>query len=921
MQNRKLAGALVALAVAVFAVYWFALRGGDDTPATTTAEHARDGKVAGGGPALATDDGSAAPGGRSGRFSRWSVDVDPDGPLRLEGQVVGPDGRGVGSAEVWLGTTPDQSAVADGDGSFFFEHVVGRTYTLSASHGELIGETTYKLAAGSDPVVIRVGEGAHVVVTAVDDDKRPVANVTVVARDSQREATTDAAGKATLAPVHPGWIVIEGRAPGYASARTFVTIGSAGAGGEAKLVMHAGVAVSGRVVDEQGKPIARAHVMASDDWGLGGRDEADTDAQGKFALPALAKGVRSLTAIDGVHAPSTSPAFLVADKPVDGVEIKMLAGGSVKGIVLDRDAKPVAFATVRVAANEGGPRGNGDRRRGPRGSGLGASRVATTARDGTFELRGLPRVKLTARADSGDTASKLVDIDLEAAAAADDVKLVLDVSGAIRGVVVDDAGQPVPEVSVHAVPDVFGGAGSRELMLAGLSSTTSDGAGGFTITGLPDGSYRLWAQRTSQSGTSGEGTPAKTGDKDVKVVLPATGTLTAKLALAGSSAPPHLASVMVGYQAPTPVDDGTATVKDLAPGSYDVTFRGAEFASFIQHDVEIKPNQTTDLGTITLPKGRTLSGTVVDTSGTPVGGARVKLGVMMFSPANNGGDASDAFDDVMGVRNTVSDTDGTFTLVGVPARATNVIADHPDKGRSIGMPVGAGTDDPPPMTLVVHGYGSIAGKVTQGGQPVGNVQIADAQRGGGASAQFASTASDGTFVMTKVPEGQHVLSVVRAQFMGMRSTTQTVDVVAGQQIAVTIDIPVGTLALAVTVKPIAGAEVDAAQVFLFHGNVQFANGRVVLDNLFTAGVEGMKFWLGASSNPLPYDELVAGTYSICGIPVTGNVMDPKLMQRLQEDMEQLKVYCKPFTLAAAPTQQSAELDLPAQTIPGPPPSK
>src|SRR5262249_24092709 len=40
---------------------------------------------------------------------RWSYDVDPEGPLRLEGQVVDTDGHGVGGAEVWLGSVPPRS--------------------------------------------------------------------------------------------------------------------------------------------------------------------------------------------------------------------------------------------------------------------------------------------------------------------------------------------------------------------------------------------------------------------------------------------------------------------------------------------------------------------------------------------------------------------------------------------------------------------------------------------------------------------------------------------------------------------------------------------------------------------------------------------------------------------------------------------
>jgi hypothetical protein len=161
---------------------------------------------------------------------------------------------------------------------------------------------------------------------------------------------------------------------------------------------------------------------------------------------------------------------------------------------------------------------------------------------------------------------------------------------------------------------------------------------------------------------------------------------------------------------------------------------------------------------------------------------------------------------------------------------------------------------------------------------------------------------------------------MQTQMMAMRGTSQNVSVVAGATTTVTIDIPVGTIELDVSVKPLPSATVNAAQVFLFRGSVQFPNGRVLLDNFFQSGLEGMKFWLGATMTaPLVYDQLMAQTYSVCGIPITGNLMDPKFQQRIQENMELLKVYCKTVQLPAAPTTQAFELDLPSMT-PLPPPS-
>ena len=133
---------------------------------------------------------------------------------------------------------------------------------------------------------------------------------------------------------------------------------------------------------------------------------------------------------------------------------------------------------------------------------------------------------------------------------------------------------PVPEVAVNAFPDLLMGASTEGFALAGMSSTTTDGAGAFTVHGLPDGPYKLWAQR----GNSGNqewgqhGASGKVGDTNVRITLPATGTLIGKLKVDGQDAPPTLASVTVGYQMATPIIDGAFAIKDLSAGSYDVHF-------------------------------------------------------------------------------------------------------------------------------------------------------------------------------------------------------------------------------------------------------------------------------------------------------------------------------------------------------------
>ena len=902
--SRKLLGALVGIAVIAAAVWFFKFRKHEDAkPAAPVAKTEQKDPWLEAKPkqeAEETKPRGAAP--------KWTLDIDPEGPLRLEGQVVDGDGHGVGKAEVTLESVPPRTTTTEDDGTFAFDKLVGRTYEIAATSGDLIGgPVSYKLTAGSDPVVVRMGAGAAIEVTVNDEKGQAIANAQVsVPEPVKREGKTDDKGHATVKGVKPGWVSVEASAPGYATGSNFTSVGSAGATGKLAITLRKGAGVSGRVVDEAGAPLAKVRVVAGDPNGWSrDRGEQVTNDKGEFAFPALAPGGHVLSATDGEHAPAQStPVTVKADRAVTGVVITMKAGAVAAGIVVDADGKPVPYATVRIT-----------------GKGVEmwrqASRQATTDQKGKFELRGLARVKLVARAESDVAASKLTDLDFTAKASDRELRLVLDVTGTISGVVVDDTGKPVPEVQVNAFPDVFAGQQLDGLALAGMSSATTDGAGAFALHGLPDGSYRLWAARRAVSFDESWGkksTPAKSGDKNVKITLGAPGTLVGKLALETGAAP-KLAYVELSQRSATPANaTGTFEIQDLEPGPYDLHVFGPEFAETIKHDIKIEPGKTTDLGTVTVVRGRKLVGKVVDGSGAPVAGAKVKLAEMLFTAANdNNEDSTQSWEDMSGIRTTTSDQDGSFAIAGVPQKGTTVQADQPDRGRSLATSVPEGTQDPPPITLVLHGYGSIVGKVTKKGQPLPNATVSDAAKGGVAQAAFAQTAADGTFEMDKVPEGAHVLTAMEAGMMSMRATNVTVQVVAGQQAQANIDIPVGTISLSVNIQPLPGNEVDAAQVFLLDGTQSITNAKQIMDGFFQTGVHGMKFWLGATKAPVAFDELTAGTYTVCSVPITGNMSDPTFMQRVDENKQTLKVYCKLAPVAASPNQQTVSQDLPAMT--------
>lgn len=920
--RRTLVGGTLAVVVGLLLVWFFWLRDrGGDGPPKDAGGSARSAAITP--PPKGKETEAAKPELPRSRAPRWLQDVDREGPLTLEGQVLGPDGQGVAKAEVRLGSVPPRSTVTEDDGTFSFDKLVGRTYTLSAKSGELIGgPVPHKLTDHSDPAVIRLGEGAAVQVTVVDDTKRPLAGVEVSSGGAiETKQRTDAKGEATLRPLSPGYALVEAKRDGYAPGTAFTTIGSAGAVAKLTITLHRGFAIAGRVVDDTGKPVAKARVtvggMGGFDWdaiaerGQQDPSSATTDDKGRFEIAAVAPGTHVLSAVDGEHAPARSAPVTVDDRAVTGVEIKMKAGGVVAGKVVDADRKPVPYATVRVA-------GAGDQMMQI------AARQATADEHGAFELRGLARTKLRARAESETAASKIADFDLTETAAQRDLELVLDVTGTIAGVVVDGQGAPVPEVQVNAFPDVLGGASIDGIALSGMSSASTDGAGAFKITGLPDGAYRLWAQRPGGNfgGWGNQNTSARTGDANVRITLASPGAIKGTIAIDGVG-PPKIATVGVNWQPPTPAQDGAFEIKDLDPGTYDVTFRGPEFAVTTKRDVTVEAGKTVDLGTVTVHRGRKITGRVVDSKGKPVGGAQVKVGEMiMFSDdarPNTEDDGDEQMQAIGGIRTAVSDADGHFSIIGVAAKATSIAADHPTEGRSAAIPIAEGKTDPPPVTLALRGFGSITGKVTQKGKPLSGVAVTQSSKAGGAQLSAAQTDDEGNYALKKVPEGTVTLQAMQSKMMSLKSTTVTVQVVAGKETKANIDIPVGQVTLTVQIKPAAGAKVDAAQVFLFAGTTVAANGKQLMDAFLAGGAQGMKFWFGEGKPPAAFDELVPGDYSVCSVPITGNMNDPQFMMRVNEAAQTLAVHCRQVKVKAAPLQQTMTQELPSMSpLPAPP---
>lgn len=912
--NRKLL-AVIGLVLALgAALSWFLwIRGGDGASKPRAGTGVGSGATstlprpgAGGG----SDGDPAAASGR--QAGGW--DVDPVGALPLEGQVLDDQDQPVAGAEVVLASTPRRTTTSEDDGTFVFDKLVSRTYALSARAGDLVGgPVMHRLSGKSGPAVLRLRRGATLEVTVLDERKAPVVGAQLELRDAVvQTASTDATGRASFRGVSPGWAQVVARAAGYAPAFAGTPISTSAASASLTLVVHKGAAVSGRVVDESGAPVVGAKVMVEAvgrGWQLGDldRDSQTTSAQGEFTFPAVAAGTHRFVAQHPELAPgASSPQTVDGTTPLRGVEIKLGAGGTISGVVVGTDQAPVANATVRLAPrqDEGGSM---------YGWGRGGRQIVCDEA-GAFTIRGLARAGYRLQAESDQASSKLVDADLTSTDKVTDLRLVLDVTGEIAGIVVDSAGEPVAEASVTALPDFWAGGDLDRASVGGFSTDTTDGGGQFRIRGLADGAYRVWAYRGTGGNWWGQkGTPAKVGDTTLRIVLPAPGKLVGKIAIDPDGRAPALASASIGWEAPAPVVGGEFELSELAPGSYDLTLRGPEFPELVRRDLKVTSGKTTNLGTIRVKPGRRVVGKVVDGRGNPVAGARIQLGKFLVSDGAATGQDQDAVTEMMGIRVASSGADGGFVLVGVSEQAAKLVAEHPDAGRSLSVDIPAGATAPPELTVTLRGFGAIAGKVTRKGQPVGGGFVSASPRGAESKLVFVQTGADGSYVVEKVPEGPTRLTAGGAAGggTGMGAVgTVDVEVVAGQRVSADIALPVGDLSLEVTVKARPGERIDAAQVFVLRGQAAVKTGKDLMD-AFTQGsgqISGMAFAMGPK--PAAFAELLPGQVSICTIPITGDMSDPQFSARLQRHTDTLAVHCALRDLPASPKAQTFVHEVP-----------
>jgi hypothetical protein len=510
----------------------------------------------------------------------------------------------------------------------------------------------------------------------------PLANVWVnlASADSGQQVSSgysDSLGSYSVSGLPSGNYLVSCSATGYLtgwydgtsdqSSATILPLAAPGAVSGINLALDLAGSISGTVTDRSsGAGIANCFLSVSDRISGMGVGSAYSDASGAYTITGLPSGSYRLRIEapggtgylgawygDSLCADSVS---VIAPRGTTGIDPRLDLGGSISGRVTDAESG-LGVSGLRITLGSSSP-------------GAASVSYASLATDasGAYTVGGLASggyvLSFSAAGYPATTRSGVTTVLAPGAVPGQDAVLVR--GGGISGQVTDSvSGTGVYEVLVEAVNTVT-------QVLAGTG--TSDYNGNYSITGLPSGSYALYYDGSYAGFSYGNGWFVEAGGSDSSTAFRASASAARAASLSfTASAPeavpvpapalfvvalPAFSGVSVSYPVPAAVAADpslpatSATSVPAAPAvvsAYPVS--GAALVSVAA------PAVTSGVDFVINPLG-SISGRVSDrVSGTPLAWISVT-----------------AYDSLTGaaVQSAVSNSDGSYTLTGLPSGSYRV---------------------------------------------------------------------------------------------------------------------------------------------------------------------------------------------------------------------------------------------------------
>lgn len=509
----------------------------------------------------------------------------------VTGVVTDPDGAHLMGAEVFVkrGGMPaepvrEQYARADADGRFTVKGLALEQVKLHVRHAGFATTefaTTATPAAQAREVTIRLGRGARVLGNVTTRDGGPVADAQVNLSQGMdffgaKTAFTDASGAFVFSAVAAGrYQVSTGRFENGASGQRKEAV----VGAEGDVVVDfqtqddAGstATVTGKVT-VAGKPVGKAVVNAQDERGPDTGVSTETAADGTFTLAGLRPG-RVQVWVQTPDGMTDSDVVTVGGAGAATAVKFEFGSASVRAVLVGADGKtPVTGAWVvveKAERREGGSAWEGVR-----------AQVNSDER-GVVTANGLEPATYRLRVVGSGYAAKVTDPFPIADGQARDLGTVrLAAGGGVSGRVTDAGGAPLEKIGV-SVRNARG----EDVFLFNIASTGSNGR--YELQGIEFGTYRLRFEGQGYAPVEQDVTVTAQGAVADAVMLRG-GSLVARVEDERGQPIPDARVVLFDAtgrrlektlsivnlfdaDATRTGAAGTATVPDLAPGTYRAT--------------------------------------------------------------------------------------------------------------------------------------------------------------------------------------------------------------------------------------------------------------------------------------------------------------------------------------------------------------
>lgn len=605
----------------------------------------------------------------------------------------------------WEGGDAESRWVETGvDGSFRLADLPKRRGTVVADGGEDgFAEAGGAMPGSAEPLVLSLAPPAILEGRTLDASTlKPVSRVRleVASGFGRFTARTGPDGRYRVRGLRPGSATVRAEEPRHVPWTRHSVPVEKGATRTLDVLLTRGATLSGRVVDEDGRPVAGAGVslLSSSEssldaavrlWGEASRLRTRPD--GSFTATRLPPGENQRLSVQHpeFERGTVGGISLVAGGTRSGVVVTIRRGVVLTGRVSDPDGNPIAGAEVSAGRSFSVRSSSGGSLTRVRVEMMEAPRTARSGGDGAFELRGLAPGSVSVTVKAPGRATETVDpVLLERGARPDPVEIVLEPGATISGRIVRRTGEGASGYFVLAQNPrkPSGGRGS--------TSATPEADGTFRIEGLRAGeTYDLQLFGTSAGFGPG---PRKAGilapADGVEWVVEGTGRIGGSAVDAKTGQP--LGAFEVSYQADRPgmggvfrvgrggsrstggagearlveSPDGRFALEEVPSGKWQVVVTAKGYQVGRAAGVVVEDATTTDGVEVRVAPGSVLRGIVKDArSRRGVPDARVRV-------RGETGDAASS----QGSGGLFTDVEGRFEAEGLAPGKVTVTAEHAD---------------------------------------------------------------------------------------------------------------------------------------------------------------------------------------------------------------------------------------------------